>query len=574
MAITQATSSVLAANAALNNLNAGASIVFTKPLTVANFTIGAGSTATFNATTYTYGTGAAAAHRTALGLSTLATTTPAANVATFLATPTSANLAAAVSDETGSGLLVFGTSPTISSPTINTAITLNATTYTYGIGAADAHRTALSINNVDNTSDLNKPISTAVASALSAKSDIVNPARTTLTGDGTTSVFAISGAGSLTNPSALIVAIDGALQEPSVDYTVSGGNITFTDPLASGAKAVVIAPTNTLQVGELIPSDGSVTSAKLAPNLTLTNTTLNGTLTVNATTYTYGTGAASAHRTALELDRYYNSRDINLQSSTTIYDFDNSYMPATLGLSISIPSGGQAQIANVGGTHWTSKVKGWLRAGNPTTNNAVTEVIFVNAVMPYQGGSGSPTASNDYTLVYVFACPVLTNVDIRFGLRIGNVARLVQIFQDDTASPGSNPVFNFFTNNGTYTTTSTANGAIAGAPTPQAGSYTTAVGTRYAFVFDTYQRAGGTDTTVVLKIYSGNITGDLTLAGTYDLTSWNPMNAGATPYVAVRNLNSSASLSTSLQLDTMIFKAWNNTSNILPTEILDIFKTT
>jgi hypothetical protein len=306
----------------------------------------------------------------------------------------------------------------------------------------------------------------------------------------------------------------------------------------------------------------------------LTNSTLNGTLTVNATTYTYGASAAAAHRTALELDRYYDSRDINLQSSTTIYDFDNSYMPATLGLSNNIPSGGQAQIANVGGTHWTSKVKGWLRAGNPTTNNAVTEVTFGNVVMPYQGGSGSPTASNNYTLVYVFACPVLTNVDIRFGLRIGNVARLVQIFQDDTASPGSSPVFNFFTNNGTYTTTSTANGAIAGAPTPQAGSYTTAVGTRYAFVFDTYQRAGGTDTTVVLKIYSGDITGDLTLAGTYDLTSWNPMNAGATPYVAVRNLNSSAALSTFLQLDTMIFKAWNNTSNILPTEILDIFKTT
>lgn len=35
------------------------------------------------------------------------------NVATFLATPSSANLASAVTDETGSGALVFGTSPTI-----------------------------------------------------------------------------------------------------------------------------------------------------------------------------------------------------------------------------------------------------------------------------------------------------------------------------------------------------------------------------------------------------------------------------------------------------------------------------
>lgn len=39
-------------------------------------------------------------------------------VATFLATPSSANLAAAITDETGSGALVFGSSPTIVTPTI------------------------------------------------------------------------------------------------------------------------------------------------------------------------------------------------------------------------------------------------------------------------------------------------------------------------------------------------------------------------------------------------------------------------------------------------------------------------
>jgi hypothetical protein len=48
-------------------------------------------------------------------------------VATFLGTPTSANLAAAVTDETGTGALVFGTSPTLTSPTI-TGGTYNPTT--------------------------------------------------------------------------------------------------------------------------------------------------------------------------------------------------------------------------------------------------------------------------------------------------------------------------------------------------------------------------------------------------------------------------------------------------------------
>jgi hypothetical protein len=96
---------------------------------------------------------------------------------------------------------------------------------------------------------------------------VVDPVRTTLTGDGVLSTFAISGASGLVNPSALIVAIDGAMQEPTVDYTVGSGQITFTSPLANGSKAVVISPTNSLQISQMIPADGSVSSAKLANDL-------------------------------------------------------------------------------------------------------------------------------------------------------------------------------------------------------------------------------------------------------------------------------------------------------------------
>jgi hypothetical protein len=45
-----------------------------------------------------------------------------AGVATFLATPSSANLATAVTGETGSGALVFGTSPTIATPTLTAPV--------------------------------------------------------------------------------------------------------------------------------------------------------------------------------------------------------------------------------------------------------------------------------------------------------------------------------------------------------------------------------------------------------------------------------------------------------------------
>lgn len=96
---------------------------------------------------------------------------------------------------------------------------------------------------------------------------VVDPVRTSLTGNGAISTFNISGASGIVNPSALIVAIDGAMQEPSIDYFVSGSQITFTSPLASGSKAVVISPTNTLQVSQMIPADGSVSSSKLDTNI-------------------------------------------------------------------------------------------------------------------------------------------------------------------------------------------------------------------------------------------------------------------------------------------------------------------
>jgi hypothetical protein len=98
---------------------------------------------------------------------------------------------------------------------------------------------------------------------------VSDPVKTTLTGNGTLSTFFISGANNLINPSAITVAIDGALQEPIVDYSLSGGFITFTSPIPNGSKAVVISPTNSLQVSQMVPADGSVTSTKLASDIAI-----------------------------------------------------------------------------------------------------------------------------------------------------------------------------------------------------------------------------------------------------------------------------------------------------------------
>lgn len=161
--------------------------------------------------------------------------------------------------------------------------------YTTQLDALSANITVIDIKqyelsgfNVTGDVTINGSVSAQNISAANLYSNgvqvatVVDPVRTTLTGNGVLSTFAISGAGGLVNPSALIVAIDGALQEPGADYGVSGGNIIFTSPLANGSKAVVISPVNTVQVGQVTPSDGSVTSAKIANSVTLTTPSLVG----------------------------------------------------------------------------------------------------------------------------------------------------------------------------------------------------------------------------------------------------------------------------------------------------------
>jgi hypothetical protein len=68
------------------------------------------------------------------------------NVATFLATPTSANLASALTDENGTGGgFVRAEGASLTTPTLVGTPVFNATAYTYGAGAAAAHRAALNI---------------------------------------------------------------------------------------------------------------------------------------------------------------------------------------------------------------------------------------------------------------------------------------------------------------------------------------------------------------------------------------------------------------------------------------------
>lgn len=103
-----------------------------------------------------------------------------------------------------------------------------------------------------------------------------NPTKTTLTGNGVLSSFPIMGADGLANPAAVSVDIDGISQEPIIDFNVASGVINFTSPLPNGSKAVVVAPTHSLSVGQAVLENGHITG-----------------------TTTFGVGAAAAFLTAV-----------------------------------------------------------------------------------------------------------------------------------------------------------------------------------------------------------------------------------------------------------------------------------
>ena len=95
--------------------------------------------------------------------------------------------------------------------------------------------------------------------------------------DGSTTQFALTTNSVALTPvteAALIISINGVLQEPTTTYTVSGTNITFTSAPASTDTFFGVVLGEQLAIGT--PSDSTITSAKLSGNLVTP-----GTLDVN-----------------------------------------------------------------------------------------------------------------------------------------------------------------------------------------------------------------------------------------------------------------------------------------------------
>jgi hypothetical protein len=187
-------------------------------------------------------------------------------VATFLATPSSANLASAITNETGSGALVFGTSPTISDPTIT------------GTGAIAGTFTGNLTGNVTGT---------ASAATLAATATALATGRTiSLTGDVTGTTGSFDGTGNATMTAA-----------------IGTGVIVNADVNASAAIAK-----------SKLDLSGTITSADLVDGTIVASDIANGTITA----------------AKMVTDPYARANHTGTQTASTISDFDTQVRTSRL----------------------------------------------------------------------------------------------------------------------------------------------------------------------------------------------------------------------------------------------------
>jgi hypothetical protein len=161
-------------------------------------------------------------------------------VATFLGTPSSANLITAVTDETGTGSLVFGTSPTIASPTI-TGTGAIAGTFTGNItGNVTGNVTGSSGSTTGNA---------ATATALATGRTI------SLTGDVTGTTGSFDGTGNATMTAAIAA---GVIENADVSATagITYGKLSLNSSITS---ADIVD--GTIVAGDI--ANATITAAKM-----------------------------------------------------------------------------------------------------------------------------------------------------------------------------------------------------------------------------------------------------------------------------------------------------------------------
>ncbi len=227
-------------------------------------------------------------------------------VATFLGTPSSANLITAVTDETGTGSLVFGTSPTIASPTIT------------GTGAIAGTFTGNVTGNVTGSSGSttgNAATATALATARNFQ----------LTGDVEASAVSFDGTGAVN-----LVTSYGTGTIVNADVNASAA----IDKTKISGTAVTVADTGTVTSTMLL--DGTILNADInaSAGIAYSKLSLNSSITsadiVNGTIVAADIADATITAAKLTADPFARANHTGTQLAATVSDFDTQVRTSRL----------------------------------------------------------------------------------------------------------------------------------------------------------------------------------------------------------------------------------------------------
>ena len=206
-----------------------------------------------------------------------------ANVATFLATPSSANLLAAVTDETGGGALVFGTTPTISTPVINGTVTgtgVSSVNSTSTLVARDTNGNSIVNNLINGYATTTTAAGTTTLTVSSAKLQYFTGVTTQTVIMPVVSTLVLGQTFEITNNSTGLVTVQS-----------SGANNILILAANTSATFTVIAITGTTNASWSYSYVGNVVATGKA--LTVSNSlTFTGT---DASSVAFGTGGTVAY---------------------------------------------------------------------------------------------------------------------------------------------------------------------------------------------------------------------------------------------------------------------------------------
>ena len=245
-------------------------VTLTAPATGSTLTVADGKTLTASNTLTFTGTDSSS-----VAFGTGGTVAYTANKLSVFAATTSLELKGVISDETGSGALVFGTSPTLTTPSITTSATFNGAT---------SGTTVVQATAIAGTTTLTLPAATDTLVGKATTDTFTNKTFNTA---GTGNVFQINGTGitAVTGTGAVVLASSPSLTTP----TVGGAGMNFS---GSTSGTTTILATATAGTTTLTLPAATDTLVGKATTDTLTNKTINGannTLTVRLANDVSGT---------------------------------------------------------------------------------------------------------------------------------------------------------------------------------------------------------------------------------------------------------------------------------------------